>query len=325
MDETHELRAWLTALRTPGLGPGGLRERLDAANGDIHAALRNLHRHAAVLGDGAKAWLDAPDEARLAADIAWLAEPDHHLLRCTDADFPPQLENIPQPPAALFVAGNPGLALLPQVAIVGARSASVAGMAHASAFARELAQAGFAITSGMADGIDGAAHAAALDAGASTLAVIGTPRHHREERRTHERARELLAIFGLDGLADEIATNLPYGSQRRLEIARALATEPALLLLDEPAAGMNHKETADLALLIRSLPELTGATVLLIEHEMKLVMSISDRVTVLEYGRKISEGTPDHVRNDPVVIEAYLGGSGGEVVVPGAGTAEVAS
>jgi DNA processing protein len=185
MDETHELRAWLTALRTPGLGPGGLRERLDAADGDIDAVLRNLHRHRTALGDEARAWLDAPDEARLAADIAWLAEPDHHLLRCTDVDFPPQLGNIPQPPAALFVAGNPGLALLPQVAIVGARSASVAGLAHASAFARALAQAGFAITSGLAEGIDGVAHVAALDAGAPTVAVMGTgpdvvyPRAHR--------------------------------------------------------------------------------------------------------------------------------------------------
>jgi DNA processing protein len=193
MDETHELRAWLTALRTPGLGPGGLRERLDAADGDIHAALRDLHRHAAALGDGARAWLDAPDEARLAADLAWLAEPGHHLLRCTDADFPPQLENIPQPPAALFVAGDPGLALLPQVAIVGARSASVAGMAHASAFARALAQAGFAITSGMADGIDGAAHTAALDAGANTLAVIGTGPDRVYPRKHHALARRIAA------------------------------------------------------------------------------------------------------------------------------------
>src|SRR6185312_11416168 len=163
------------------------------ADGDIQAALQGLHRHAATLGDGAKAWLDAPDEARLAADIAWLAEPDHRLLRCTDADFPPQLENIPQPPAVLFVAGNPGLALLPQVAIVGARSASVAGMAHGSAFARALAQAGFAITSGMADGIDGAAHTAALDAGASTLAVIGTGPDRVYPRKHHALARRIAA------------------------------------------------------------------------------------------------------------------------------------
>ena len=180
-------------MRTPGLGPGGLREKLDAADGDIHLALRDLHRHAVALGDGAMAWLDAPDEARLAADLVWLAEPDHHLLRCTDADFPPQLENIPQPPAALFVAGDPGLALLPQVAIVGARSASVAGMAHAAAFARALAQAGFAITSGMADGIDGAAHTAALDAGASTLAVIGTGPDRVYPRKHHALARRIAA------------------------------------------------------------------------------------------------------------------------------------
>lgn len=193
MDETHELRAWLIALRTPGLGPGGLRDRLDAADGDIDTVLQRLRRHPAALGDEAKAWLDAPDDARLAADLAWLAEPDHHLLRCTEVDFPPQLENVPQAPAALFVAGDPGLALLPQVAIVGARSASVAGMAHARAFAHALAQAGFAITSGMADGIDGAAHTAALDAGAGTLAVIGTGPDRVYPRKHHALARRIAA------------------------------------------------------------------------------------------------------------------------------------
>jgi DNA processing protein len=181
-----ELRAWLIALRTPGLGPGGLREHLAAADGRIEQALARLHRHAAALGDGARAWLERPDEERLAADLAWLAQPGHRLLRCTEADFPPPLETIPQPPAALYVAGDAGLLLLPQVAVVGARSASAAGLAHARAFARTLAQAGFVVTSGMADGIDAAAHAAALEAGAPTVAVVGTgpdlvyPRKHRE-------------------------------------------------------------------------------------------------------------------------------------------------
>ncbi|HKR76131.1 MAG TPA: DNA-processing protein DprA, partial [Rhodanobacter sp.] len=146
MDETHELHAWLIALRTPGLGPGSLLEALAAAEGRIDAALAWLRRQAARLDEGAAAWLDAPDEARLAADLAWLAEPGHRLLRCTEADFPPLLETIPQPPAALFVAGDAGLLLHPQVAIVGARGASPAGLEHARRFARALALAGYTVT-----------------------------------------------------------------------------------------------------------------------------------------------------------------------------------
>lgn len=190
-DDLREQRAWLTALRTPGLGPGGLRTRLDMAGGDIERALTQLHRDPGPLGAPAKAWLSQPDEQRLAADMAWLAEPEHRLLRCTEADFPPQLENIPQPPAALFVVGDASLLLYPQIAIIGARNASVSGLAHARAFARSLAQAGFAITSGMADGIDGAAHAAALDDGAPTLAVIGTGPDRVYPRKHHALARRI--------------------------------------------------------------------------------------------------------------------------------------
>ncbi|MBT2143921.1 MULTISPECIES: DNA-processing protein DprA [unclassified Rhodanobacter] len=193
MDDLDELRAWLIALRTPGLGPGGLRERLDAAGGDIRVALAQLRRHAAPLGELARAWLARPDEVQLAADLAWLAEPEHRLLRCTEADFPPQLENIPQPPAVLFVVGDASLLLYPQVAIVGARGASAAGLAHARAFALALVDAGFAITSGMADGIDGAAHAAALDAGAKTLAVVGTGADRVYPRKHHALARRIAA------------------------------------------------------------------------------------------------------------------------------------
>ena len=189
--DDDELRAWLTALRTPGLGLGGLRQWLDRSGGDIHAALAQLHRDGATFDPAARAWLERPDEARLAQDLAWLAEPGHRLLRCTDADFPPQLEHIPQPPAVLFVAGDPSLLLHPQVAIVGARAASASGMAHARAFARTLAGAGFTITSGMADGIDGAAHAAALDAGAKALAVIGTGPDRVYPRKHHALARRL--------------------------------------------------------------------------------------------------------------------------------------
>ena len=138
------------------------------------------------MNDEALDWIDAPDAARLDADLAWLAQADHHLLRCTDPDFPPQLTEIPQPPAALFVAGNPALLFGAQLAVVGARSASAQGMANAREFARVFARAGLAITSGMADGIDGAAHAGALEANGATIAVIGTgadlvyPRKHRE-------------------------------------------------------------------------------------------------------------------------------------------------
>ena len=190
MDDKDELRAWLIALRTPGLGPGGLRERLRAVGGDIHAMVAGLQAHAA-LDEPARGWLTRPDEGRLAADLAWLEEPAHRLLRCTEADFPPQLDHIPHPPAALFVVGDASLLLYPQVAIVGARAASAAGKAHAQAFARELAGAGFAIASGMADGIDGAAHEAALETGAKTLAVVGTGPDRVYPRKHHELARRI--------------------------------------------------------------------------------------------------------------------------------------
>ena len=138
-------------------------------------------------------------------------------------------------------------------------------------------------------------------------AMLSTPRNRREEITSRERADELLRLVGLRGVGGELAKNLPYGDQRRLEVARALASDPSLLLLDEPTAGMNPRETSDMMALINKLRTELGLTVLLIEHDMKVVMGISDRVTVLDHGERIAEGTPDEVRRNPRVIEAYLG------------------
>jgi branched-chain amino acid transport system ATP-binding protein len=137
--------------------------------------------------------------------------------------------------------------------------------------------------------------------------IFGLPRVRREEKEAHERARELLAFSGLKNRDNTLARNLPYGDQRRLEVARALATNPKLLLLDEPTAGMNPQESTTFTQFVSKLREEEGLTVLLIEHDMKVVMGVSDRVTVLDYGEKIAEGAPLEIQKNDRVIEAYLG------------------
>ena len=138
-------------------------------------------------------------------------------------------------------------------------------------------------------------------------ALLHNRKFRAEEQEAHRRAVELMDFVGLKGVGDELARNLPYGGQRRVEIARALASNPKLLLLDEPTAGMNPRETDEAVNLFRHVRDILGVTILLIEHSMRVVMDISERITVMDYGLKIAEGLPDEISNNPRVVEAYLG------------------
>lgn len=137
--------------------------------------------------------------------------------------------------------------------------------------------------------------------------ILKNKKYREQEKRVHDKALELLKIFNLESFADIKSKNLPYGAQRKLEIVRALATNPKLLLLDEPAAGMNPTETEELMQIIRLLRDKFNIAVLLIEHDMKLVMGVCERITVLNFGQVLMEGTPSQVQNDPEVIKAYIG------------------
>ncbi len=186
--------AWLTLMRAPGLGAASLRgliERFGNGRKTLHGILSSPS--ASGVAQPALSALRQPDESLLATDLVWLEQPEHHFIGWDSEDYPALLRRIPSPPAGLFINGNADLLWTPQVAIVGSRSSSESGLSTARSFAKALVQAGFAITSGLADGIDGAAHASALDAGGTTLAVLGTGIDLVYPRKHHELARRIAA------------------------------------------------------------------------------------------------------------------------------------
>ncbi len=189
------------------------------------------------------------------------------------------------------------------MSLVGRRSDQITALGLARTFQNIRLFSNMSVIENVLVGMHTRLHQTGLDA------LFRSGRFKHEEEAAHERARDLLAFVRLHGVDNEIAKNLPYGAQRRVEIARALAVEPKLILLDEPTAGMNPLETQDAMALFRRLRDDKGITVLLIEHDMRVVMGISERITVLDYGEKIAEGTPEQVRANTRVVEAYLGRS----------------
>jgi len=216
-----EIEAWLILLRAPGIGASGLRSLIERHGGAMKA-LQAARRCETPIADATcRDWLHAPDTARIAADLEWLAAKDHQLLSFDNPDFPALLRDSAGTPAALFVAGDATALWRAQVAIVGSRSASHAGLDHARSFARALVAAGFAITSGLAEGIDGAAHAAALDAGGMTIAVLGTgpdvvyPAKHQELAARIATNGALVSEFppGTPGRPENFSAKQPHAKE----------------------------------------------------------------------------------------------------------------
>jgi len=202
--DDNEARAWLMLLRAPGLGGAGIRE-LIGRHGSAAACVEAARREARI-AESARAWLAAPDTDLIDGDLRWLQAPEHQLIACTSEDFPALLHDIPAAPAALFVAGDPTCLWSPQIAIVGSRNATSGGLANARAFAKAFVQAGNVVTSGLAEGVDGAAHEGALDAEGKTIAVLGTGIDVVYPRR-HEKLAERILEHG--ALVSEFPPGIP--------------------------------------------------------------------------------------------------------------------
>jgi branched-chain amino acid transport system ATP-binding protein len=200
----------------------------------------------------------------------------------------------------ILLSGRPGD---PKVSVLGRKTHVVNGMGVARTFQNIRLFPALTVLENVKIGVETRQRAGAISA------MLGLPRQRREERESTDVAASLLEEVGLRHRANELAGSLPYGEQRRLEIARAMGTRPGVLLLDEPAAGTNPVEKRDLARLIQKINAEDGISVLLIEHDMKLVMSVADRIVVLNFGQKIAEGTPAQIQRDPAVVAAYLGSS----------------